>query len=78
MELAVARLARKPLRVLLTVHRLSAALDADAALMTLRDFFDRSAKVRVLRNEPLLKVRVLRNEPLLKVRVSLMYVYIFS
>ena len=45
MDLAVVRLTRKPLRVLLTLHRLSAALDADAALSTLRDFFERSAKV---------------------------------
>ncbi|KAG1654977.1 hypothetical protein FOA52_004564 [Chlamydomonas sp. UWO 241] len=44
MEVAVARLARKPLRVCLTLHRLSVNLDVDIALATVRDFFERAAR----------------------------------
>ena len=44
MDVAVARMARKPLRVALTLQHLSAALNVDAGLATVRDFFERSAR----------------------------------
>lgn len=44
MDVAVARMARKPLRIALTLHHLSAALNVDAGLATVRDFFERSAR----------------------------------
>lgn len=44
MDVAVARLARKPLRVSLTMHHLSAALNVDVGLATLRDFFERTVR----------------------------------
>ena len=44
LEGAVARLVRKPLRIAFTIERLSLAVDCDAALGTLRDFFERLAR----------------------------------
>ncbi|KAG2489303.1 hypothetical protein HYH03_012135 [Edaphochlamys debaryana] len=40
----LARLLRKPLRVAFTIERLGLALDADAGLAVLRDFFERLAR----------------------------------
>lgn len=38
------RLVRKPLRIAFSLERLGLAVDADAALGTLRDFFERLAR----------------------------------
>ncbi len=40
----VVRLVRKPLRIAFSLERLGLAVDADAALGTLRDFFERLAR----------------------------------
>ncbi|GLC71375.1 hypothetical protein PLESTF_001108700 [Pleodorina starrii] len=44
LEGSVARLVRKPLRIAFTIERLSLALECDAALATVRDFFERLAR----------------------------------